>query len=248
MAYQTNLGSDHKEGTGTEGEPGYVSHEEYCYQSTPFRLFYAVGLEDDLILRGANGDQVGVDTSSISPEYIQAHTDAETGNIWFISNYYSNTTYGGYTTDDISRTRGDPTVTFSPGIDNRYYVFQKPLPLYAHAYRITEDNSPEGFSGHAVDNDDGKVWGEGGSSSTGNSSTVWETYKGEQQSASSWVGGQFMGVYKNAEAFQSAYVYFGDAKPKTQDRDSQPVEDGDANQPPEGFVPDFDDEDGELPF
>ncbi len=44
------------------------------------------------------------------------------------------------------------------------------------------------------------------------------------------------------------HVYFGDAKPKTQGGVSQPVEDGDANQPPEGFVPDFDDEDGELPF
>lgn len=37
------------------------------------------------------------------------------------------------------------------------------------------------------------------------------------------------------------HVYFGDAKPKNQN--------GDANQPPEDFVPDFDGgEDGDLPF
>jgi len=36
------------------------------------------------------------------------------------------------------------------------------------------------------------------------------------------------------------HVYFGDSKPKTQE--------GDANQPPEGFVPEFSDDDGELPF
>ena len=36
------------------------------------------------------------------------------------------------------------------------------------------------------------------------------------------------------------HVYFGDSKPKAQE--------GDAGRPPEGFVPDFGDEDGELPF
>lgn len=36
------------------------------------------------------------------------------------------------------------------------------------------------------------------------------------------------------------HVYFGDSKPKPQDED--------ASEPPEGFVPDFGNEDGELPF
>ena len=36
------------------------------------------------------------------------------------------------------------------------------------------------------------------------------------------------------------HVYFGDSKPKSQDED--------ASEPPEGFVPDFGNEDGELPF
>ena len=36
------------------------------------------------------------------------------------------------------------------------------------------------------------------------------------------------------------HVYFGDSKPKSQD--------GDMSEPPEGFVPDFGNEDGELPF
>lgn len=36
------------------------------------------------------------------------------------------------------------------------------------------------------------------------------------------------------------HVYFGDSKPKSQE--------GDANQPPEGFVPEFNEEEGDLPF
>ena len=36
------------------------------------------------------------------------------------------------------------------------------------------------------------------------------------------------------------HVYFGDSKPKAPE--------GDANQPPEGFVPEFNEEEGELPF
>ena len=35
-------------------------------------------------------------------------------------------------------------------------------------------------------------------------------------------------------------IYFGDAKPKAQDEE--------VNEPPEGFVPDFDDADGEITF
>ena len=44
------------------------------------------------------------------------------------------------------------------------------------------------------------------------------------------------------------HVYFGDSKPKEQENGTgQPYGSG-ANQPPEDFVPDFDDEDGDLPF
>ena len=194
MAYQTNLGKDHPNGTDMGDEEKKVTYEEYCYQSTPFRLFYAVGLEDDLLLRDDDGNQIGVDFNKISPEYIQSHTVEGQDYIWFISNYYSNTTYSGYTTDDTPRTRGDPTVTFSPGSDNRYYVFQKPLPLYAHAYRVSNDKLTP------VDNSSITEW-TNANNRGGNGGTTWED---GNEGGASWTGGQYMGTYENKAAFEEA--------------------------------------------
>ncbi len=205
LSYETNLGADHKPGTFimaekdgemTKTQVTQEMYENFCYQSTPFRLFYAVGLEDDLILRDENGKQTGVDFNAISPEYLQSHTDAE-NHVWFISNYYSETRYSGYATDNVSRTRGDPTVTFSPGIDNRYYVFQKPLPLYAHAYRVSTTGT--GYTGPVDMKSSGFVWD--GSAGHGNSETEWED---GSTGGASWRGGQFMGVYTTAKEFENA--------------------------------------------
>ncbi len=196
LSYETNLGSDHKDAKKDEDGNG-TSYEEYCAQSTPFRLFYAVGLEEDLILRDSSGNQVGVDFNAISAEYISAHTVAGQDYVYFISNFYSNTTYNDYVTDTATaRTRGDPTVTFSPSSDNRYYVFQKPLPLYAHAYRV------EGENLKAVDRADGESWSKEENQTGGNGKTTWETVGGAVQQPGSWSGGQFMGVYKSQDDFQ----------------------------------------------
>ncbi len=196
LSYETNLGSDHI-GAKKDEDGNGTSYEEYCAQSTPFRLFYAVGLEEDLILRDSDGNQVGVDFNAISAEYISAHTVAGQDYVYFISNFYSNTTYNDYVTDTATaRTRGDPTVTFSPSSDNRYYVFQKPLPLYAHAYRV------EGESLKAVDRTDGKSWSKEDNQTGGNGKTTWETVGGAVQQPGSWTGGQFMGVYKSQDDFQ----------------------------------------------
>ena len=196
LSYETNLGSDHI-GAKKDEDGNGTSYEEYCAQSTPFRLFYAVGLEEDLILRDSDGNQVGVDFNAISAEYISAHTVAGQDYVYFISNFYSNTTYNDYVTDTATaRTRGDPTVTFSPSSDNRYYVFQKPLPLYAHAYRV------EGENLKAVDRTDGESWSKEDNQTGGNGKTTWETVGGAVQQPGSWTGGQFMGVYKNQEDFQ----------------------------------------------
>ncbi len=196
LSYETNLGSDHI-GAKKDEDGNGTSYEEYCAQSTPFRLFYAVGLEEDLILRDSDGNQVGVDFNAISAEYISAHTVAGQDYVYFISNFYSNTTYNDYVTDTATaRTRGDPTVTFSPSSDNRYYVFQKPLPLYAHAYRVDGENLK------AVDRTDGKSWSKEDNQTGGNGKTTWETVGGAVQQPGSWTGGQFMGVYKNQEDFQ----------------------------------------------
>lgn len=202
VSYETNLGSDHPEGskiqvtdeTGKTSERAVTKemYEAYCAQSTPVRLFYAVGLEENLIERDEDGKQTGVNVSAISMEYTAEHTN-EKGEIWFISNYYSNTPYGGYSetgANDI--TRGDPTVTFSPSADNRYYVFQKPLPLYAHAYRVKNGNVTP------VDNLNRTPWG---SNKSGNRLTNWEN---SLIGGSDWAGGEFMGVYDNKEKFQEA--------------------------------------------
>ena len=211
LSYKTNLGSDHLEGssdTDADGNSITVSkemHKNYCYQSTPLRLFYAVGLEDDLILRDEDGKQKGVDIAALSEEYVAAHTD-ENNNIWFISNYYSNTRYDNYATDETAYTQGDPTVTFSPSQDNRYYVFQKPLPLYAHAYRLKPGSDGDIAP---VDNQTGTFWS-GDKSGNGNKDIIWETTKDQagndvQQQPGSWIGGTYMGVYKSADAFKNAY-------------------------------------------
>ena len=203
LSYETNLGSDHGLDTKiTVEENGQkvtrdITEDEYknfCYQSTPFRLFYAVGLEEDLILRDENGNQTGVNFNAISPEYISSHTVEGQDYVWFISNYYSETRYGEYATDDTSHTRGDPTVTFSPGSDNRYYVFQKPLPLYAHAYRANGDTLTP------VDKQDGAEWSDT-NNRAGNGKTIWEN---NNTGGASWGGGQYMGTYANAANFQNA--------------------------------------------
>ncbi len=211
LSYETNLGSDHAPKNGAEisdGEGGKrkVNDEDYmnfCYQSTPLRLFYAVGLEEDVIFRDDDGNQTGVDFNKISAEYIQSHTVEGQNYVWFISNFYSGTKYGEYATDAENYTRGDPTVTFSPGADNRYYVFQKALPLYAHAYRYV------GGKLVPVDRIDGQSFG---ANKQGNSGTTWETYNGKQQKASSWDGGQFMGTYANEEAFLQTAKSSADGK------------------------------------
>ena len=48
------------------------------------------------------------------------------------------------------------------------------------------------------------------------------------------------GVKRYNTEIVADHVYFGDSRPKGQD--------GDAAQPPEDFVPDFNEADGELPF
>ncbi len=205
-AYQTNLATDKKYDDAT----GNIDYEDtfydglneyqkkqfayYAAQSTPLRLFYAVGLEEDLILRDEKGEQIGVDFSKISPEYITNHTVGEQNYVWFISNYYSATTYDDYASETGSATRGDPTMTFSPSIDNRYYIFQKPLPLYAHAYTFDEDGNLS-----AVDKTGGGTWEPETKNKGGNGKEKWgdSTVTG----GGAWAGGEFMGTYENAAKF-----------------------------------------------
>ena len=191
LSYQTNLATD--KNLDEESE----EFKNYSYQSTPLRLFYAVGLEEAVIYRDDKGNQTGVNFNAISAEYIEQHTIEGQDYVWFISNYYSNTTYDDYVTDATgSRTRGDPTVTFSPSEDNRYYVFQKPLPLYAHAYK-----QKDGGRLTPVDRKDGTLWTSQENVTGGNGGTTWEH---DAVGGGSWTGTEFMGVYKSEDDFKTA--------------------------------------------
>ena len=204
QSYKTNLATDKGLAEGSE------EYKAFSRQSTPLRLFYSVGLEEAVLIRDEDGNQIGVDVNKLSAEYVTDHTVAENNRIWFISNYYSGTTYDNYVTDTASyRTRGDPTMTFSPSIENRYYVFQKPLPLYAHAYKQVNPENSNQLA--AVDIKDGfwRQWdtpGQAGGNwnwspahpnGGGNGSTTWEN----GTTGGTWVGTNFMGTYKDGASF-----------------------------------------------
>lgn len=91
--------------------------------STPFRLFYGVGIQDGI--RSEDGTRI--DIAKLSPEYISAHTDGK-GNIYFNSNYWSGSLHKHSNGEEESI--GDANFSFSPNSTNRYYAFQKPLILY----------------------------------------------------------------------------------------------------------------------
>lgn len=97
--------------------------------STPLRLFYAVGIKNDI-----KTENKAIDLAKVSQTYLDNHRD-DNGNIFFLSNYFS----AGENENSIMN-QGDPVVTFSPGIDNRYYVFQKALPIYTQAYQYDGNN------------------------------------------------------------------------------------------------------------
>ena len=111
LSYSTNLGADN----GGDYAP-----------STPLRVFYSVSLEDEVKYGDAS-----VDVSMLTQEYIDGHTDSQ-GRIFFTSNYYSGTSYTGTIPSSYGadHTYGNPLVSFTPSDTNRYYVFQKNLPLY----------------------------------------------------------------------------------------------------------------------
>lgn len=115
--YTTNLGADN---VGSD-------QNDYYKQSTPLRLFYAVGLQDKII----SDDRTGIDLAKVSENYINSHRDKD-NKIYFLSNYFTGDKY-----DDGAEQRkhGDPVITFSPSSQNRYYIFQKALKLYSVAYQ-----------------------------------------------------------------------------------------------------------------
>ena len=140
--------------------------------SFPLRVFYTVGVSDEAL---ENSDRINM-AGAISPEYILQNkiTTVEAaaargiaqGNVEFFSNWYNPLNrYSDYATTSTDYTFGDPVTSFSPAAGNRYYLFEKALPLYKAAYQfdgamwkqvtINEDSTkgtlPTAFDGRLLD-------------------------------------------------------------------------------------------------
>ena len=120
---------------GTNGEVTYRNDTDYLSNMenpvsdhvTPLRLFYGVGLKDEIL----TNDGRDIDVAKLDQEYMNYHKHKETGDLYFLSNYFSDTSYDSYVSGETdTRRRGDASSTFSPADINRYYIFQKPLILY----------------------------------------------------------------------------------------------------------------------
>ena len=118
---------------GTDGlVKSYNTNLDDKINTTPFRLFYGVGLQDSIFTE----DGLDIDLAKVSQEYIKKNKVEDV--VYFYSNYYSNTNYDGYITDTrTERTRGDAVFSFSPNNDNRFYIYQNTLPLYS----LSEEDS-----------------------------------------------------------------------------------------------------------
>lgn len=79
----------------------------------PIRVYYTVGLKNNLV--DAEGN---LDASQIDSGYIESHTDAETGNVYFYSNDY------------VGNNVGTTTASFTPATTNSFYYFTADTPLY----------------------------------------------------------------------------------------------------------------------
>ena len=88
----------------------------------PLRLCYTVGLKDGVL----NPDgTLNTNTASggVSGEYLAAHTDDATHQVYFYSNLYTGNALDGETV-------GNATVEFNPASTNPFYYIQEDTPLY----------------------------------------------------------------------------------------------------------------------
>ena len=118
ISYETNVGDKEKD-----------NPDEYLVkkaQSTPLRVFYEVGIAEEI--KTANGN---VDLTKVNPNYVVQNRNQAGDKVYFYSNWYKENIYNGYVTDG-TYTYGDAVLTFSPSSDNRYYVFQNYHPVYAN--------------------------------------------------------------------------------------------------------------------
>lgn len=116
VGYDTNIGVD-ENGNQEVSDAMYV---ELKKQSTPLRVFYDVGITDDIKTENDN-----VDLTKVSTQYVQNHRSEDGGKVYFYSNWYNSdkSQYNGYA-GDTPYTFGDPVLSFTASKENRYYLFE----------------------------------------------------------------------------------------------------------------------------
>ncbi len=97
--------------------------------SLPVRLFYTVGLRDDIM----SEDGLDVDLSKVSQEYLSKNKDIN-DDVTFYSNYYDKSLYESGGGTDANQNYGNAAVAFSVGSSNQYYIFQQNTPIFSNAY------------------------------------------------------------------------------------------------------------------
>lgn len=112
------------------GRPVWSDNLNDAGPDLPLRLYYAVGARDDVTDEDGNIDRMRID-----PDYAAGHL-SEDGRVLFRSGHWSGSSYDGYVdSGHDAYSIGDAAVSFSPAEDNRYYLYQKSLPLYRKAYK-----------------------------------------------------------------------------------------------------------------
>ena len=112
VIYTTNRGK-------YEGDTDGVNPDD----ASPLRVYYTVGMADDVL----DGDGE-VDLSLVDDDYIAENKADDNATVYFYSNWYKEKKYNYILTQDY--TYGDPVMSFSPAEDNRYYICQKNLTVY----------------------------------------------------------------------------------------------------------------------
>lgn len=103
----------------------YKTNLENKKIATPVRLFYKVGICNEI--KDTNGK---IDLSKVSKEYVENHQKDIDGKkyVYFYSNYYDK-----QDTNTSTLSYGNATTTFSPSMENRFYIFQKNLVIYKNS-------------------------------------------------------------------------------------------------------------------
>lgn len=98
----------------------------YSVGSLPLRVVYSTGLANKYL----NPDEtVNLnEIEALDPNYITNNIDENNSKVYFYSNYYN--PENSVTVNGEKETRGSASFAFSPNPNNRFYIFQKNLPIY----------------------------------------------------------------------------------------------------------------------